>query len=342
MSCDLPVAAMDLARIFAAGGRLVVAAPGRFDHAQHVAVEFVHPAITGARSLPAVAVELSQIESSVGANDALLILENPEHRLDTDVPDAAKVLIVGRELSGPALVRWYHVLWELVQVGLEHPGLTGGAATSGGDSTSFLYPFLDASESSEASLLESTASSWATKERESEELCAKTLAENHSAIVAVTAAIQSCRDRGGTTYAIGNGGSACDAARLVRLLNQSEVPARSLAADTAILTALANDLGVDKIFARQVEATVRSGDVLLAFSTSGASPNLLAALDVAERLGANVVISAGYNGGSMAEHPAVDHRLIVDSTSVHRIQEAQGVLIDQICEDLTARSEVSA
>lgn len=342
MTTDLPVAALELARVFAAGGRLVVAAPDRFDHAQHVAVEFIHPAITGARSLPAIAVQFDDVEVNVRDGDALLVLEKLGEPIEVRLPAAAQVLVVGRELSGPALVRWYHVLWELVQLGLEHPGLTGGSATAGGDSTSFLYPFLDAAESSDTSLLESSATSWATKEHESEELCGQTVSANRDALAAVASMIRSASVNGCTTYAIGNGGSSCDAARLVRLLSAQGVSARSLASDTAILTALANDLGIDKIFARQVEAIVRPGDVLVAFSTSGASSNLLAALDVAARRDAKVVISAGYSGGPMGSHPAVDQALIVDSTSVHRIQEAQGVLIDQICNRLDARLETNA
>ena len=342
MTTDLPAAALDLARVFAGGGRLVVAAPDRFDHAQHVAVEFIHPAITGAKSLPAIAVPFDDIDANLREGDALLVLEKLGEPLELNFPAATQVLVIGRKLSGPALVRWYHVLWELVQLGLEHPGLTGGSATAGGDSTSFLYPFLDASESSDASLLESSATSWEAKEHESEELAAQTLAANNDALGAVASMIRSASENGGTTYAIGNGGSSCDAARLVRLLTTQDVPARSLAADTAILTALANDLGIDKIFARQVEAMVRPGDVLVAFSTSGSSSNLLAALDVAARVDARVVVSAGYGGGLMGSHHAVDHALIVDSTSVHRIQEAQGVLIDQVCDRLDAQLEINA
>ena len=87
---------------------------------------------------------------------------------------------------------------------------------------------------------------------------------------------------------------------------------------------------------------VRPGDVLVAFSTSGSSSNLLAALDVAARVDARVVVSAGYGGGLMGSHHAVDHALIVDSTSVHRIQEAQGVLIDQVCRRLNSQMEANA
>jgi len=342
LSDDLPVVALELARVFAAGGRLIVAAPGRFDHAQHVAVEFVHPVITGATSLPAIAVAPDQILANVRAGDAVIILDNPDHPIEADFADVAHVVVVDASLSGSALVRWYHVLWELVQLGLEHPGLTGGSATTGGDSTSFLYPFLDAAESSDTELLESSASSWVAKQLESEELCAQTLAANHDALRDASAKISRCADSGGTTYAIGNGGSSTDAARFVRLLQAREVSAHSLASDTAILTALANDLGVDKIFARQVEAMVRPGDALVVFSTSGASANLLAALDVAARQDVSVIICAGYGGGPIGDHPAVDHALIVDSTSVHRIQEAQGVLIDQVCLELNARMEYSS
>jgi len=340
-SDDLPAVALELARIFVAGGRLVIAAPGRFDHAQHVAVEFIHPAITGAKSLPAIAVAADDIEANVRSDDALLIIESRDHPVAFAPINAAHHIIVGPELSGSALVRWYHVLWELVQLGLEHPGLTGGPATIGGDSTSFLYPFLDAAESSDTELLESGTNSWAAKQLESEQVCANALAMNRDELEAVVSTMRTCAEQGGTTYAIGNGGSSTDAARLVRLLNDRHVPARSLASDTAILTALANDLGVEKIFARQVEAMVRPGDVLVAFSTSGASANLLAALEVAAHQDATVIISAGYGGGPMGDHPAVDHALTVDSTSVHRIQEAQGVFIDRVCQQLSAQMESS-
>ncbi len=328
---DLPGTALTLARVFSAGGRLIVAADGRLDHARHVAVEFVHPAITGARSLPAFAIALEDVDHVVRPNDALLILESTDRLLERPLPDTAQLLVIGRDQTEPELVRWYHVLWELVQLGLEHPGLTGGSPSLGGDTTNFLYPFLDAAEDDEPALLASMAASAAAKQTESEELARETLAANTSAVETIAAQIRSCAASGGTVFTIGNGGSACDAGRLARLLQHIGVPATSLAEDPAKLTALANDLGVDKIFSRQVEAAARAGDVLVLFSTSGASGNLLSVLDLRLVSELIIVACAGYGGGSLAAHHQVDHKLVVDSSSVHRVQEAQGFLIDEIC-----------
>jgi len=337
---DLAASALGLARVFTEGGRLIVVAPGRNDHAQHVAVEFIHPAVVGARSLPAVAANVDELAHRVSPGDGLLVLV-PPGGFDHELPAAALVLTTDPEASEPELVQWYHVLWELVQVGLEHPGLTGGAALQGGDSTSFLYPFLDAAESSEEDLLDALRASASGKAAESAELSARTVAENDAELSDVAGAIDACRHRGNAVHTVGNGGSSSDAARLARLLRSRDVSANCLAADPAVITALANDLGVDRIFARQVEATVRPGDVLVVFSTSGASSNLLAALEVEVIQHVTTVTSAGYGGGALAEHPATNHRLTVDSTSVHRIQEAQGVLMDQLCARLSRQREVS-
>lgn len=340
MSEDLATAALGLARVFSGDGRLVVAAPGRHDHAQHVAVEFVHPAVVGARSLPASACTLEDLPHTVTTADALLVLL-PSTPLEHELPPAALVLTTDPAASEPELVRWYHVLWELVQVGLEHPGLTGGAAVAGGDSTNFLYPFLDATETSEENLLASMRESAAGKAVESNDVSARAIAGNDKDLAEIAKAIESCDRQGNTVHTIGNGGSSSDAARLSRLLRAHQIRADCLANDPAVITALANDLGVDRIFARQVEAAVRPGDVLIVFSTSGASPNLLAALDVDVIADVTTVTSAGYGGGALAEHPATDHTLTIDSTSVHRIQEAQGVLMDQLIARLGVELEVS-
>lgn len=340
MSDDLATAAIGLARVFTHGGRLVVAAPGRHDHAQHVAVEFIHPAVVGARSLPAIASRVDDLPHLVSPSDALLVLL-PSGRFDDKLPVSKLLLTTDPEATEPELVRWYHVLWELVQIALDHPGLTGGGAVAGGDSTNFLYPFLDAAESSEDDLLASMRESTANKATESENVSTRAVLDNDAELGRVAAAIDDCHRLGHTVHTIGNGGSSSDAARLSRLLRNHHIKSTCLASDPAVLTALANDLGVDRIFARQVEAAVRPGDVLVVFSTSGASSNLLAALDVDIVSDVTTVTSAGYGGGSLAEHPATDHRLTIDSTSVHRIQEAQGVLMDQLCARLGAELEVS-
>lgn len=344
----LPNAALALARTFTAGGRLIVSALDRPDHARHVAVEFVHPAITGARSLPSFAVAPNDIDHVVRPEDAVLIIESAGNTLektpDRALPENAQLLVVGADMTEPELVRWYHVLWELVQLGLEHPGLTGGSASEGGDPTNFLYPFLDAAEDDEPALLASMVTSENAKQAESAELAARTVTANAPAVDAIARQIGSAVAAGGTVFSIGNGGSACDAAQLARLLQSRGVRAMSLAEDPATLTALANDLGVARIFSRQVDASVRPGDVVVLFSTSGSSANLLSVLDLDVAAELVIVACAGYGGGPMAVHTNVDHQLIIDSSSVHRIQEAQGVLIGEICSRLpvTAPTEVHA
>ena len=327
---DLPAEALTLARVFTAGGRLIVSALDRPDHARHVAVEFVHPAITGARSLPSFAIAPEDIDHVVRPDDALLIIESPAQTLNRTFPENAQLLVVGAEHSEPELVRWYHVLWELVQLGLEHPGLTGGTASEGGDPTNFLYPFLDAAEDDEPALLAAMAASEAAKHTESTELAEKTLANNAAAVESIAEAIRTSVDAGGTVFSIGNGGSACDASQLTRLLQAKGIRAMSLAHDPATLTALANDLGVSRIFSRQVDACVQPGDVVVMFSTSGSSANLLSVLELSSASELTIVACAGYGGGPMAAHENVDHKLIIDSSSVHRIQEAQGELIKEI------------
>ena len=333
LDAQLPALALRLARLFVDGNRLVAVAPKRIDHARHVAVEFVHPAVAGARSLPAVALEVNEVGGNVAPGDALLVIEAPD--LDTFVlPDAALTIRLPSDLSEPDIVRWYHVLWELVQVSLNHPGLTGERATAAGDSTGFLYPFLDAAEIDSDALLESMAHSVEAKRAESHELAERSIAANSDVIDALVSSVAASR----RVVTIGNGGSACDAAQSVRSLTSSGIAAQSLAADPAILTALANDLGAEHIFSRQLEACLTAADVLLIFSTSGSSANLLRAIDVAGALGAQVITCSGYGGGPIATNRNVTHALRIDSTSVHRIQETQGAMIQEIATRLAASS----
>ena len=311
-------AAMWLARAFTAGRRLSVRAPGAPDHAHHVAVEFVHPVVAGSRPLAA-AVAASAADGAV-STDATLVIG----------PDGATAdLFISTDQSDTAIVRSYHVLWELVQVALEHPGLTGSSAVAGGDSTGFLYPFLDAAEEDEAALRRSLEASAGAKVRESEELSRLSVESNDAALVQAGTAIGRAAGR---VLTMGNGGSATDAARLARLLRARGIPAESLSADYAVATALANDLGAERIFSRQLDAFARPGDVLVGCSTSGASRNLLAAFDQAAGMGLVTVGLSGYGGGAFKGHASVHHSLVVQSMSVHRIQEAQAALMSALCE----------
>ena len=314
-------AAMRLARAFTAGRGLRVSAPGAPDHAHHVAVEFVHPVVAGTRPLAA-AVAASGDGAAVPADVTLAI------GADGDTAE----LFISTDQSDTAIVRTYHVLWELVQVALEHPGLIGSAAVAGGDSTGFLYPFLDAAEADEASLRRSLRASADAKVRESAELSRQSVESNRAALAQAGTAIGWAATSGGRVLTMGNGGSAADAARLARLLRARGIPAESLSADYAVATALANDLGAERIFSRQLDAFARPGDVLVGCSTSGASRNLLAAFDQAAGMGLATVGLSGYGGGSFTDHPSVNHKLVVQSMSVHRIQEAQAALMSALCE----------
>jgi D-sedoheptulose 7-phosphate isomerase len=129
----------------------------------------------------------------------------------------------------------------------------------------------------------------------------------------------------------GNGGSATDAQALSLAFTHppspadyQPLPALSLTSDVAVITALANDVGFEHVFLRQLIAFGRPGDIALGISTSGNSGNLLAAFATAKRLGLLTVGLAGYNGGHMAQAATVDYCLVIPSASVHRIQEAQG------------------
>lgn len=317
-------AALWLARGFVDGRRLAVHAPGADDHAHHVAVEFVHPVVVGTRPLPAVAVDH---ESRVSDAEMLLVIgEAPGSR------GVGADLTISSTRSDIDIVRTYHLLWELVQVALEHPGLVGSVGSAGGDATGFLYPFLDAAEHDEAALRDALDASAATKVADSERLVAEALSANTGPLSSAASAITVAVRGGGRVYAMGNGGSATDAARLVRLLHRRSVPALSLSGDYAVVTALVNDVGVERVFARQVEALAAPGDVLVGSSTSGTSANLLAAFAEADTRGLTTIGISGYGGESFATQPSIHHQLAVASSSVHRIQEAQAALIAALCD----------
>ncbi len=146
---------------------------------------------------------------------------------------------------------------------------------------------------------------------------------------------------GGRLFSFGNGGSATDAASLAALFARPPsgraLPARCLADDPAVLTALANDVGFDLVFSRQLIAYATAGDIAVGLSTSGSSRNLLAAFAEARRRGLVTVGLAGYDGGEMATSADVEHCLVVASDSVHRVQEVQASLAFVLWEAVQAR-----
>jgi D-sedoheptulose 7-phosphate isomerase len=227
----------------------------------------------------------------------------------------------------------YHVLWELVHVFLEQRGLLegrrGGEVHDAGAS-SFLYPFLAEREDDLESVVADVRASVLMKASEVGGLRAQTLGEGRDALLAAAAELRAAFGRGGRLLALGNGGSATDAMDVVADFRSPPPgtgwPARAaldLTEDTAILTALANDIGVEAIFSRQVIAHGRLGDVVLAISTSGGSGNVILALEEARRRGLRTIALVGYDGGRILAERLSDHVIVSRSEHIPRIQEAQ-------------------
>lgn len=200
--------------------------------------------------------------------------------------------------------------------------------------TDFLYPFIEAGERDAGPLLVDLAASARVKATESAALRDATLADQAAALDTAAAAMAARFRAGGRLFAFGNGGSATDAMTAAALFGRPprgpSLPARSLVEDPAVLTALANDVGFDVVFSRQLIAYAAAGDIALGISTSGMSRNVLHAFDEARRRGLLTVGLAGYGGGDMATSPAVEHCLVVRSDSVHRVQETQAALLFEL------------
>jgi D-sedoheptulose 7-phosphate isomerase len=346
-----------MAERFARGGRLVALgrSPAARSDVRHVTVEFVHPVIVGKRALPAIGLAAeggaldAQAALVVEAGDIAIAFEAAE-------PQTTSALALARERGAltvafaPAGAEWelaaatddpfvaqelvetaYHVLWELVHVFFEHRGLLEGRAAAPVHDTgasSFLYPFLAERETDLESVVADVRASVAMKAAEVAALREQTLRENRDTLIAAAAGLRDAFAAGGRLLALGNGGSATDAMDVAADFREPPHgwparPALDLTEDTAILTALANDIGVEAIFARQVIAHGRAGDVLLALSTSGGSANVLAALAEARRRGVRTIALVGYDGGQIAADGLADHVVVTRSQHIPRIQEAQ-------------------
>jgi D-sedoheptulose 7-phosphate isomerase len=166
------------------------------------------------------------------------------------------------------------------------------------------------------------------KAEEISELRRQTLTENRDALLAAAGAMRSA----GRVLTLGNGGSATDATDLVADLARAGRAGIDLTADPAIITAIANDVGVESIFARQVIAYGRAGDALVALSTSGGSANVIAALREARSRGLATIALVGYDGGQIAAEQLADHVIVTRSQHIPRIQEAQASAYHVLCE----------
>jgi D-sedoheptulose 7-phosphate isomerase len=225
----------------------------------------------------------------------------------------------------------YHLLWELVHVFFEQRGLLAerdARPVHDPGASSFLYPFLTEAQDDLERVIDDVRGSIRCKAREIGALRAQTLGEGCDTLIAAATELRERLEAGGRVLALGNGGSATDAMDAVADLCEPPAgwvarPAIDLTEDTAILTAIANDIGVEAIFLRQVIAHGREGDVLLAFSTSGDSVNVIDALAEARRRGLATIAMVGYDGGRMAADELADHVLVTRSQNIPRIQEAQ-------------------
>ncbi|MGZ4174265.1 MAG: SIS domain-containing protein [Solirubrobacteraceae bacterium] len=349
-----------MAERFARGGRLIAfgrSAAARSD-ARHVAVEFVHPVIVGKRALPAIGLageggELrAQVELLARPDDIAIAFG-----AEDDGGDAARAVALARsrgcltigfspaagaeyEFEPPTpdpqirqelVETLYHVLWELVHVFFDHRGLLEGRSdrrTHDAGASGFLYPFLAERERELEPVVDDVRRSALMKSREVGLLRIQTLEENRGELIDAADGLRGAFAAGGKLLALGNGGSATDAMDAVADFRSAAGgrrprPAIDLTEDAGILTAIANDIGTEAIFSRQVIAYGMRGDALLALSTSGNSRNVIEALAEGRRRGLMTVAMVGYDGGRIAGERLADHVIVTRSEHIPRIQEAQ-------------------
>jgi D-sedoheptulose 7-phosphate isomerase len=204
-----------------------------------------------------------------------------------------------------------------------------------------LYPFLYEGTVDPGRVLTEACQSTLAKTREIIDLRAEVRDRSSALLISCARDMAARFSAGGRLLTFGNGGSATDAQELASLFlcpqdDAPALPAIGLAADVSVLTALANDIGVEVMFARQIEAFGKPSDIALGLSTSGNSENLLRAFDVAHRRGLMTVGIAGYEGGKMAELDGLDYLFVAPSVSIHRIQEAQTTIYHVLWELVVA------
>ena len=197
------------------------------------------------------------------------------------------------------------------------------------------YPFLHEEEKQPQELMAELSFSLLEKARESVDVKARFFEENKETILAASLQTAKAFHRGRKLLVCGNGGSATDAQHVAVefmhpvVVGRKALPAICLANDMAMVTAVANDVGFNDVFTRQLIALGQEGDVVLGISTSGNSENLLHAFQTARRMKMTTIGFAGGDGGRMAEMRdggLLDFCLSVPTSSIHRIQETHGAL----------------
>src|SRR5215217_2467344 len=343
----LAEACHEMSRRFLAGGRLLAFGNGSAStDAQHVSVVVVHSVIDGKRALPA-------LDLGPDFERRLPVLLQPEDMvMGFAFPEAdesvERTVRAARErgaltfgLTGevgeysfalpdrdPFVIQevfevLYHVLWETVHVYFEHREQGHDVGNS-----SFLYPFLGKGQQPLEEVVRDVQGSMLQKMQEVNSLRAAAAESQANAIAHIAVAVTERLERGGKLITFGNGGSATDANDLVSDCVDpppgfGKIPAVSLSAEPANITAIANDIGTEAIFTRQLIAHARPEDVAVGISTSGGSANILAALAEARRRSLLTVGIVGYDGGRIVAERLADHAVVVHSDYIPRIQEVQ-------------------
>jgi D-sedoheptulose 7-phosphate isomerase len=343
----LAEACHEMSQRFLAGGRLLAFGNGSAStDAQHVSVEFVHPVIVGKRALPALDLGPDferRLPVLLRPEDMVMgfAFQEPDESVDRAVRKARERGAMTFGLTGeageysfappdgdPFVVQevfevLYHVLWETVHVYFEHREQGHDVGNS-----SFLYPFLGKGQQPLEAVVREVQGSMLQKVQEVNRMRAAAAEWEAAAISHIAAAIAERLERGGKLIAFGNGGSATDANDLVSDCvdpppGWGVIPAVSMSAEPANITAIANDIGTEAIFTRQLIAHARPEDVAVGISTSGGSANILAALAEARKRGLLTVGIVGYDGGRILDERLADHAVVVRSDYIPRIQEVQ-------------------
>jgi D-sedoheptulose 7-phosphate isomerase len=357
----LAAACEEMSSRFLRGGRLLACGRGAAaTDAQHVSVEFVHPVIVGKRALPALDISAAfrqwlpaivrdidivmgfagpggdaEVEAALASGSArgALTFALPGPRADFAIEAPSPDALVSQEL----IKILYHTLWETVHVFFEHGATTETATALGaapGDmdnelgASAFLYPFLSGATPDTTAIVGQVASSIRMKAAEDERLREQVARDQAEQISAAAEAILRRLESGATLLMFGNGGSATDANDWVfdcvsPPVGTARIPALSLSMESATITAIANDIGTEAVFVRQLIAQGRRGDVAIAISTSGGSPNVIAALEEARKRGMLTVALLGYDGGEIVRRGLADLPIVVQCGYIPRIQEVQ-------------------
>ena len=354
----LAEACRSMSERFLQGGHLLAFGQGPYaTDAQHVSVEFVHPVIVGKRALPALDISIQfrpWLETILHSEDIVMGFGPPEE--DSEVRSALEFAHARNALTfalpgtqGSYAVEaftqdpfihqemieiLYHTLWESVHVFLEHRELGHEVGEAG-----FLYPFLGQTKQDTGDLVSEVGASIRMKVQDDSALRAQVAREQAEQISSAALAIHERLRRGGKVILFGNGGSATDANDwaidcVLPPSGYRPIPAVSLALEPANISAIANDVGTDVVFLRQLIAHARPEDVAVGISTSGGSRNIIMALQEARKRNLLTVALLGYDGGEIKRRQLADFPIVVQCDYIPRIQEVQASIYHIIRETL--------